>query len=71
LLAGNRQLQPGEHIYIAALFRSRLLKANFTDSLNVSDRAVLISTAASAGLDAAQAREVLESMSLLNWPDPQ
>jgi len=38
-----------------------LFKAHFTDGQNVSERGVLVSVAASAGLDADQAREVLES----------
>lgn len=38
-----------------------LFKANFTDGADVSDPQVLLAAAASAGLDAEQAREVLES----------
>ena len=38
-----------------------LFKANFTDDANVSDREVLVGLAATAGLDADAAREVLAS----------
>jgi predicted DsbA family dithiol-disulfide isomerase len=38
-----------------------LFDAYFTKQLNVSDREVLVATAEAAGLDAAEAREVLES----------
>ena len=38
-----------------------LLKANFTEGRNVSDRDVLVAIGASAGLDANQTRAVLES----------
>jgi predicted DsbA family dithiol-disulfide isomerase len=38
-----------------------LFRANFTDNANVSDHAVLVATAAAAGLDAQAAREVLAS----------
>jgi predicted DsbA family dithiol-disulfide isomerase len=38
-----------------------LFRANFTDNANVSDHAVLVAVAASAGLDAQAAREVLAS----------
>lgn len=38
-----------------------LFKANFTDNLNVSDKDVLVGIAASAGLDADQARALLAS----------
>jgi predicted DsbA family dithiol-disulfide isomerase len=38
-----------------------LFKANFTDNENVSDPEVLVAAAAAAGLDAAEARAVLES----------
>ncbi|MNI39778.1 DSBA-like thioredoxin domain protein [compost metagenome] len=39
----------------------RLLKAYFTDSVNIGDRKVLVSLAAEAGLDAAEVTAVLES----------
>jgi predicted DsbA family dithiol-disulfide isomerase len=38
-----------------------LFKANFTDGADVSDTEVLVAAAASAGLDAEQAREILAS----------
>jgi predicted DsbA family dithiol-disulfide isomerase len=38
-----------------------LFKANFTDDANVSDPEVLVAAAASAGLDPAEAREILSS----------
>ena len=38
-----------------------LFKANFTDSANISDREVLVATAAAAGLDEAEARDILVS----------
>jgi len=41
--------------------KTALLKANFTDQRNVSDRAVLADVAASVGLDAARAKEILAS----------
>jgi predicted DsbA family dithiol-disulfide isomerase len=39
-----------------------LFKANFTDNLNISDTDVLVGIAASAGLDADAAREILTSL---------
>ena len=41
--------------------KQALFRANFTDGRNVSDRDVLVSVAEEAGLDGAQAREVLTS----------
>jgi predicted DsbA family dithiol-disulfide isomerase len=42
-------------------FKRALFKANFTDDANVSDPEVLAALAASAGLDPAEAREILSS----------
>lgn len=41
--------------------KTALFKANFTDRKNIADRDVLVDVAASAGLDAKEARAVLES----------
>lgn len=41
--------------------KKALFKANFTDNADVSDPAVLVSAAAAAGLDADEARELLDS----------
>jgi len=44
-----------------AALKHALLKAYFTDGLNIADRAVLVAKAAEAGLDPKAAGEVLES----------
>jgi predicted DsbA family dithiol-disulfide isomerase len=44
-----------------AALKHALLKAYFTDGLNISDRTVLATKAGEAGLDPAEARAVLES----------
>ena len=52
----------GRHAGRQLELKDALFKANFTDNLNISDTDVLVGIAASVGLDADAAREVLTSL---------
>ncbi len=57
----HRLLHWAESSGLQLALKKALLRAHFTDGKNVSDRAVLIAEAAAVGLDAEQARVVLDS----------